>query len=217
MEYKLKSNQFPPKTLKQIKKERKQMIEEYLDGNFGRFLRRNNEKYKYQLVYSKDLKNWRKDKRVNIVNYLTENYTWPSHICLVVNTMKTLVKYYDRSMGLGTMHLAIAIIDLFEEDMYDYSFRKQSKLFGLDIPYKQLCSSEQALKEQKARGFIHINKFDDYDSGFSHVYSNVDKDYVYPLNLPHVYSQYNSKIPSDYVALPLIGVSGYTIIVTPKL
>lgn len=148
MKYTLKIKQFPPKTPKQIKSERKQIIEEYLDGNLRRFLRRNYEKYMYQLVFSKDLKKWSKDDRAPIVEYLKKEYQWPKHICEVVNTMKTLVKYYDRKYTIGTMHLAIAIIDLLDDDIWTYGRNRNNKHFSIGLPFRQLCTAEEAFKEQ---------------------------------------------------------------------
>ena len=217
MKYTLKLKQFPPKTPKQVKQERRQIITEYLDGNLQRFLRRNYEFYRYQLVFSKDLKKWSKDDRVKIVEYLKKEYIWPTHICEVVNTMKTLVKYYNRSFSLGTMHLAIAIIDLLDNDIWVYGRKRWNKRFKQGLSFVNFCTAEEAFKEQKARGFIHVNKFEDYEKTCSHVYSNVNVDYIYPINFPHMYSQYNSDIPSDYIALSIIGVQGFTRIEVPKL
>lgn len=217
MKYILKNKQFPPKMPKQVKQERKQIISEYLDGNLQRFLRRNYEFYRYQLVYSKDLKRWSKDDRLPIVEYLRKEYKWPKHLCEVVNTMKTLVKYYDRKYTIGTMHLAIAIIDLLDDDIWAYGNKRWNKRFQQGISHVPLCTPEEAFKEQKARGFIHVNLFEDYNKDYSQVFSNVNRDYVYPMNFPHKYSDYKSGIPTDYIAHSIIGVEGWTRIQIPKI
>ena len=217
MNYTMKCRQFPPKTPKQIKKERRQFINEFLDGNLRRFLRKNYKNYRNQLVFSKDLKKWDKQGKSNLVKLLKKHYEWPKHICEVVNVVKTLTTYYGMELNKITIDRAVALIDLFEDDMYDYHRVKYKDKYSKGLPLNIKITPEEALREQKARGFIHINYFEDYDREFSHVYSTVNDDYVYPINFPHKFRHHNDKIPSDYIGQSIVGVEGFTRIDIPNV
>lgn len=216
MNYTPKLDQFPPKSPKQLRKERNQIVEEYLEGNIKRFFRRHYKQYNNELVYSKILKHWKKDKRVRILNKILKHTEWPKNVCEIVNLMVTLVKHYDCTYNNRCLNLAVAILDLWEDDMYQYHSKRYKEKVQKGL-WRNKYTKEEAFKEQKARGFIHINYFEDYDKTYSHIYSNVDEDYVFPLNFPHVFGDFETGIPSDIVGHSLVGVSGWTKLQYPTL
>lgn len=220
MKFTLSHKAFPPKKLKQIKAERIEIINDYFEGNLLRFLRKHHKQSTYQFVYSQIFKKWKEDKQnKKLVRVILKNYTWPKHVCDIVNVMITLNKYYSRELNINTLRLAIVILDLFETDIDKYSQGRRARLFKLDL-YKVDNSDKQrklALKEQKARGFVHINEFEDWDPAYAHIFSIANRDYVYPLNFP--FSDFNKDLkdlPYAYVAQALVGVNGFTRLEEPK-
>jgi hypothetical protein len=178
--YQITATSFPPKSNKRIKVERVHIVKDYLDGNLKRFLRKHYRYSKNQLVYSVDFKEWAKDNRKNLVKYLKKYHPWPLHTITIVNILKTLVNEFDLPWDKNTLKLSIIIDDLFWQDIDEYRqarYNREIQIKGFKLPDKR-----KSWKEQKARGFIHINDFEDYDNKFAHVYSNIKSDYVYPVN-----------------------------------
>lgn len=218
--YTLNHKAFPPKKPQQIKGERVKIIEDCLEGNLLRFLRRHYKQHNYQFVYSKFFKKLRNKGKTDIIDYLHKHYEWPGHIIEVVNVMRTLNFYYEKPLSLNTLKMAIVIVDLFEMDIFKYNRKRWQKHCNLDLPFKGYSEQYKkwAFKEQKARGFIHVNKFEDWDGYFAHAISNIDTDYIYPVNFP--FSSYeierNRNIPSAYIGHVLVGVQGFTRLEEPR-
>lgn len=221
MNYTPKLNQFPPKTEKQIKRERKEFIREYLEGNLFRFLRRHHTHNQYELVFSKVFKRWRKEGNNKLVEYIIKNYEWPEHVCEIVNVMRTLVKYYGYKYDRKCLNVGAALLDMFQFDIDEYWKEhyykrcQEGRFYTLDQ-----YTEKEAFAEQKARGYIHVNEFQDYHKGSGHVFSNIDRYYVYPTNF---YTDYllTSDVKSGsqinvYVGLSLVGVGGWTRAELPK-
>lgn len=217
MLYTFNHKHFPPKTSKQVKKERIEVINNLLDGNLLRFLRYTFKPLRYQLVYSVTLKRWVKRGLKKEVDYLKNKYVYPKHLHEVVAVTEVLVSKYDKELCLHTIKVAEAIIDLFDNDIWEYNRKRYNKMRTTSNIPLRLVTKEQALKEQKARGFVHINDFEDFKRNKynSHIYSNVDSSYIYPENFSF---RFNTKHPERlyiYVAQSLIGVEGYTRVETP--
>ena len=219
MKFTLSHKAFPPKRMKQIKAERIKIIEDYLEGNLLRFLRKHYKNSVYQYVYSETFSKWKKEGHKQVVRIILKNYVWPKHVCNIVNVMTTLNKYYGLPININTVKVAIVILDLFEMDIDKYGQQRRGRLFKMDM--YQVDNSEKArkkaLKEQKARGFVHINEFEDWDPYYAHIFSLVDMDYVYPMNFP--FSHFNEEykdLPYAYVAHTLVGVNGFTRLKEPQ-
>lgn len=198
-------------TPKLIKERRIYILKEYFDGSIRRLLRKLYKPYMYELVYSKGLKKLPSDIR----EYLIQCNPWPINICKIYNIYKTLVNKLDMLETRFTMELAKYIWLYFGEDIEEYRTKKYPKTVN-NRGFKQNHTAKEALREQKARGFIHINKFEDYKKRYAHVYSNVDRDYIYPMNFWHnIKNKKHSEIMS-YHGQYLVGVSGFTSVILPK-
>ena len=138
-----------------------------MDGNLRRFLRKNYKNYRNQLVFSKDLKKWDKQGKSNLVKLLKKHYEWPKHICEVVNVVKTLTTYYGMELNKITIDRAVALIDLFEDDMYDYHRVKYKDKYSKGLPINIKITPEEALREQKARVGKTAEEFEKYQQNLS--------------------------------------------------
>lgn len=216
MVYTMKADQFPPKTTKQVKKERVEVVTKLFDGNLLRFLRRNYKHQRYQLTYSVVLKAWEKQGYTQLVEGLKQSYKYPAHLNEIVAVMRTLVKYYDKPLDSKTRKIAEAVVDLFEEDIYWHTRKRLGRYIG-STGKINLVDSKKALKEQKARGFVHINEFEDYKRKYSHIYSLVDPDYIYPVNFVHGWTPEHKPLIDIYIGITLVGVEGFTRTVIPKI
>jgi len=90
------------------------------------------------------------------------------------------------------------------------------KRYNRALPAYMILSSKAALKEQKARGFIHVNDFDDYDKIASHVWSSVDEDYLWPANCAHGIIGRDKGHKDIYIMQHCVGVGGWTRCQIPK-
>lgn len=211
-----------PKTRKEIKMERVEVINQYFDGNLLRFLRRHNKQYVYQRVYTRYIKPWRKDKPelVELLHAVLKDrngLVWPKHVKDVVNIMRTLELHYGFKLNKKCCKVALMIDDLFEVDIYDYHREHKQTLLVQDKFIVKNLTREQALKEQKAMGFIKSIKYEDHDWRFAHLQSNIDPRLIYPYNFVHdlIYNV-GSKNIIYQVGMSLAGVQGFTRINIPK-
>ena len=199
----------PPKL---IKERRIFILKEYFNGNIRRLLRKMSKQYNYQLVYSKGLKKL----EPKLKTYLLSCNPWPINICKIYNIYTTLINKFDFTPNKATMELAKYIWLYFDDDIDEYmhnKYVKSIKIRGFNLN----LTSREALREQKARGFVHINLFSDYKKKYAHVYSTIDEDYIYPLNLWHnIREKKHSEIMS-YHGQYLVGVRGFTQVILPKV
>jgi hypothetical protein len=162
----------------------------------------------YQLTYSKTFKRWKKNKYTKpLVRALKNSSLEPAQVNHVCNTLWVLEKKTSMDLGQTMLDLALLLYHTYDGEVGDYYSRVILRHKG----FKQ-CTPDQALKEQKARGFIHINDFEEFDITWSHVRSIVNYDYYYPRNFAMGGDQYQSDPgnPGAYGGLVLVGVSGYT-------
>lgn len=210
-----------PLTLEEKKRRRRILLKEYLEGKFRRFLRKHSKRYWYELVYSRTIPKWRKDKvSREAVDNLLKKGLYPTQVRDIINIMYTLEEHFDWVVNKKNMEIAYHIWDYFDIDKIEpYMLRKyRDNLASRNRPMSYyLCTPRQALREQKARGFIHINEFEDYDREFAHIFSTVDSNYVIPENFSYHSKQFHPDRMYIYIAHGVLGVRGYTKLVTPPL
>ena len=193
--------------MKKAKRKAIKVLEE-LEVPKVRFIRWAGSRQNFQLTYSVTFKRWRKNKKLRkLVKAFKRSDYWPAQVNEICNIIWVLEKKCGMKIGQGIIGTAIDLWEGLQGDISDYYVRVYVKTRKF-----KLCTPRQALKEQKARGFIHINDFEDFDPEYSHVRSNVDRDYFYPLNLAHSASQYkdNPGSPGVYGGQSAIGVRGHT-------
>lgn len=206
---------------KEIRRERKRVTKLYLEGNLHRFLRRHHRQAIYEGVYLDYVTKWEKQPILRvIVKQLKQKIRWPLEICNIINIMRTLYMYYDYEYDEEGAKVAWEIYRNFEDDIEAYNKAKYNRWISINGFGKwPRLGAKKAFKEQKARGFIHVNDFEDYDRKCCHIFSNVNKDYIYPLNFYHFTKKwdYNKRGHMEiYIAQRLYGVQGWTRIVIPK-
>lgn len=200
-----------PETKKEKERRIKILKEDYLEGNYIRFVRKLTKRYYYQLVYSRTLPRWRKENK-KAVKKLLSLCVWPSHVVDVANILYTLEKHFGWAISEKNVLIAFTIWEYLDEDIYNRMHKKYVDNFKLkirDVSY-YTPKPRQAFKEQLARGFIHINDFDDFDKNKHHVYSNVKKDYIYPLNFGMTTIDRGEGLENVYIGQSLVGVRGWT-------
>lgn len=178
--------------------------------NIKKFVRKHVSYYDYQLVYSKLIPKIKKYKGGNrIIRKLKKDANYNCrHVSEIINITFTLHKFFDKPLNTQTILLAIDINRHHWDYIYDYMKEQREK--GKVIGKINKLTSRQALKEQKARGFIHVNDFEDYDRKAAHIYSNIDRDLLYPQNFSHGIF-YHWRYPlSIYIGQYVYGVQGFT-------
>jgi len=139
----------------------------------------------------------------------------------MLNIFITLDKHFSIGFNIKAFEDILAVeeelidmIKTYMDAIYLKRFKTNPKRFK-----KYWLQPKAALIEQKARGFVHINDFDDFDINSVHLVSSVNRDYYYPLNIHTTTTQLKSncdKIISPYIVAYLIAVEGWTRIEFPK-
>lgn len=202
-----------PKTAEYIDMEKEQVIEDIFEGDLELFLKRWYRHNRTNLIYSKVIPKWEKSKNTRrAVRYLKKNLEWPNHIREVINLLRTLEKYYEAEINKENAQLAIEIWELFSDGEFsEYSHKAwTNKVARKGFENIRRISEAQAWKEQKARGFIHENDFEEFDKNAAHVYSLINRNYLYPLNFYHGGYTPLAMSTHIYIGLPLVGVEGFT-------
>ncbi|MAO08062.1 MAG: hypothetical protein CL596_05045 [Alteromonas sp.] len=178
-----------PKDREYIEAEKEQVIEDIFEGNLNRFMR------KYYRVSERNLMTFskvvpklqkeRSSKRA--IRWLYKKCRWPRHRQEIINILLTLDKYYDVEFSRPNMEVAFEIWELFSDYEFSTFF---NKAYGKTLDKKGFAgikrlNSKQALKEQKAIGYVKIKKFEELDKNFAHVYSNIKENFIYPFNFYH--------------------------------
>lgn len=176
-----------------------------------KFIRQCSKRYSFQQTYSVTFKKWKRDKKKRkIMLRLKRTKLWPAQINQVANIMWVLENHYECS-NKNIVEYAVKLWYEYDDRIYDRIMEKYTKKGKLMI-----MSPKDALREQKARGFIKINDFENYLKKWDHIQSTVNRDYYYPMNFPGTGEQIilcrNKKreIPTGYCALSAIGVKGHT-------
>lgn len=204
-------------------------IEVYFGGNFRRFLRKHREQYYYQLTYCRTFRKWKKDRvknkaRRRIIKLCNK---LPGEVNDVANILLTLEKHYDWEVNKDNASIAFDIHIMLGKNISDYNMEKCSRS-NRDIKFKIPHSPRQAIREQKARGFIEKHEFEEYDDRFAHVLSIADRSLIYPCNILTIPLEMKLKNDSErtegkniifntmYKGLRSIGVQGHTRVENPS-
>lgn len=189
---------------------RQKLYNDLEDFNLKKFMRKHREYYDYQLVYSKLIPKIKKIKGGSRVIRKLKKAANKNikHISEIINITFTLNKYFNKPLSVRTIQMAININRIYWDDIYDYMKVQRQK--GVILGKVNQLNAKKALAEQKARGFIHVNDFEDYNKEAAHIYSNVDRDLIYPENFSHgIFYRYKYPI-SIYIGQYIYGVQGYT-------
>lgn len=189
---------------------KQELIDQLLDGKLNKFLKHHRSQYRFEMVYSRTFPEWQEEHNSRrAVKWLKRTARWPKHIVEVVNIAITLNKKYGLEITRPNVELCYKLWDhISHEEMYDYmklDWHKRVKAGKLGI-----VPAKKAFKEQKARGYIHVNDWEDFDRICSHSYSNVDRDYIYPENFTHGAKTRGRGDISIHIGNSLVGVSGHT-------
>jgi len=194
-------------------------IDYYMEGNMKRFLRKHRYQYFYQKTYSHTLVKV-KESNKKAYKQIMEVGLYPQDLRHILNIFITL----DKHFGIGFNMRCFREILVIEEQLMDIIKHYMNKLSARrwkeqsPIPSRLALTAKEALKEQKARGFIHINEFDDYHPKCSHIISNADDSYFYPLNISPYINPIKGEstiIHNPYILTSLIAVEGWTRIRVP--
>jgi len=132
-------------------------------------------------------------------------HTYKIWLCLKENYPE-LKNYRSLALGIYAKYGS----ELLEVASYwRYTLYRKNKITKGLRPGSILPRS-MALIEQKARGFIHRNDMLGYDEGYSHIISNINPNYIIPINIPRGWPDKGSKVPEIHRGQYLYGVAGYT-------
>ncbi len=140
----------------------------------------------------------------------------PAQVNNICNIAWVLEKKYGVKIQEDLIETSILLWEAFQDNIDDYYIKIILK--PNDYSKFKRCTEAQAFKEQKARGFIHINDFEDFDIEYDHIKSIIDRDYYYPMNLAHTGEQYakTTNNPGVYGGSYSIGVRHYTMTETAQ-
>jgi len=207
-----------PKTEEYKTLEKEQIIEDIFEEDLGKFLKRYTRVSKPKPIHSDLIPKWKGDRdKKKAVRWLNRNLDWPKHKVEVINVLRTLERYYDAEINKDNVILAKEIWDLFDDELTSTLKQAWVKecLRKKWVNVRRL-SKNQAIAEQKALGYIHINDFDDYDREAAHVFSIAMKDYVYPENYYYGGKKDMGYEYHIYITFPLVGIAGYSKLVIPS-
>lgn len=179
--------------------------------NKARFIRQCAKRNRFQLTYSVIFKEWKLDKEKNKYRLqLIRSGLFPAQINDVVNIMYVLIKKNKKTHPM-IVAMAIELWDKYQAEIDDYV----SKRYPFNSGIKPL-SPKKAFREQKARGFVKLNDFDDYNRRYDHIQSTINTNYYYPMNFPYKPEQLmrdrklGDNVIIAYAGISAIGVRGYT-------
>lgn len=196
-------------------KENQNKLEEILeDLNISReaFVRRAWKRcYHYQLTYYKIFKKWRNNPEYKrLPAWFKRQPLYPTEINSIVNMMFVLEQRFGLDLVRDNiLQKAIFLSFMLENDLSDRTLELY-KRNGFTVP--KGYNRKKAQKEMLARGFIHINDFEDYKPGYNYVVSNIgNREYYYPLRCFYNYDHcLDEGLLSAHVLQGLVGVPGYT-------
>jgi len=189
-------------------------IDYYMEGNMLRFLRKHRYQYFYQKTYSHTLKIVKKSNPKAYKEIMAVGL-YPQDLRHILNIFITLDKHFEIGFNLKCFREILVI----EEELMDVIKPYMNKLATRrwkeqsPIQARLALTAKEALREQKARGFVHINEFDDYNPKCSHIISNVNNSYYYPLNIsPYInpIKGESTVVHNPYILSSLIAVEGWT-------
>lgn len=196
-----------------------EFIDYYMEGNLQRFLRKHQKQHHFCLTYSITLKHVRKSNK-KAYKFLKSEIEYPKHMSDCLNVFITL----DKHFGIGCFIKNIKDYLVIEEELTEiirvYMGKVRTRKMVLKLWHidDEIPSREEAIKEQKARGFMHVNDFEDYKGNYAHILSTATKNLYYPVNI-RTCSQQREYVDqptiSPYIIQSLVGVPGWTRIIIP--
>lgn len=206
------------KKLQKNKTNLNSFIDYYMEGNIRRFLRLHKKDYFFQRTYSKTLIKM-KESNPKVYQKVMDKKLYPQDLRRALNVFITLDKHFAIGFTMKAFGEYLEIEEELTEVIGKYMNKVSIIRYKNPSLYKNPLTASQALKEQKARGFIHINDFEDFDPRTAHIISIVNDNYYYPINIAK-YSKINKgdnyMVVSPYILSALIAVEGYTRINIPK-
>mgnify|MGYP005863413893 CR=1 FL=1 len=193
----------------------KEVETKLLEGRLRTFLRRFRPYYYNENIHHSFIKKNKSEPKFKIgLRWLRKQTDWPVHQSQIINILRLLVKWYGEDFNKKGFKRAYTLwLLIWDYELSDYF--KKDWLVKVKNNNLKLTTPEKAFKEHKARGFIHVNDYEDYDRDAAHVFSNVNRDYVYPQNFSHgvFKTEYKWNI---YIGHYCVGVKGYTRTEIPK-
>lgn len=182
---------------------------EHIEKRPKKFFKRLRPFYKFELVWSKTFKRWKKQNFAHRIKHLKKLRKLPGEINSIGNIIRCLDKYYppEGKISYGnktTVETAVIIWDFYGKRIHSHMV----KHFQIGKEAQKIRhTEEEAIKELKARGFVpradvDLESSKPYIRCISH-----DADLVYPVQF---------ELNDTYEKFPLISVSGYTGIKPPR-
>ena len=205
------------RTIREIDK-LQDFINYYMEGNMRRFLRKHKNQYFFELTYSHTLKKIKASNK-KVYKELMRYDIYPNRLRDYLNIFITLDKHFAIGFNMRAFKELLEI----EEEMIDIIQPYMQNLYNRRWALKSdrgktgWLQPKEALKEQKARGFIHINDFENFDNKAAHIISNVDNAYYYPINIHSRQKGKTDTITCAHVFGSLHSVPGHTRIKMPML
>lgn len=206
------------------------VIKKYLQGDLERFLKRVYRYSKHELIFSVTLNEYEKEVpgiRKQILRIFRKEY--PGNIAQIINVHRVMVKYYDFVIDLEDIALCHRIDHVLFTDIHAYRVKQTNYRVNKLMLNSHSIKAGAALKELKARGFIHVNDFEDFDRNMAHISTNANipdkgKKLYYPMNFTWDAKSKANVINKGknwwdftdvYLIHGVIGVSGFTRVSTP--
>lgn len=197
-----------------------EVIQKYLRKDFERFLKRLYRQNRDELIFSKTLKVW-KEQHLDIYQYLKSNFQkeYPVEICYLINVHKVMCQHYYFEMDLEDFKRSQRIADVTFYSFKEYLTKRlnQNHRDGIYISPKH--NRLEARQELLARGFVKQRKIKNFDRKYAWITSNNNISgsqlvYPIPMTVGVIKGTKWFKIPNAYMVHGLIGITGFTRILT---
>lgn len=210
---------------------KRDIISKYLDGDLQRFLKRVYRYSKNELIFSVTLKKY-DEKCPGIKKEILRKFKreFPGLICDAIHVHEVMVKYYSFIIDMEDIYLSWHISNVLADDIKKHRENKLREKYtsGKYIRFFKPVTPAQAKRELRARGFVKINDFEDYDPKWAHITTNINigfkpgKRLYYPRNFAwDDYTKTKARKNQDFVDIYLasgqgVGISNFTRILTPR-
>lgn len=182
-----------------------------VEDDINAFLKKLSRVFLHEMVFTKTFRVWEKKKMGWRIKHLSKLKRLPAEIAVIGNIIKVLDKYYpseNEKSGITygnktVVETAVIIYDMYHKKIW---YRMRKKFVKRNPADLIRYSAEEALAEQKARGFIHSSGVD-LDPKLATIQSNVDKNYIWPKQM---------ELNIAYEKSSLIAVSGFTGVKPPR-
>ena len=190
----------------------RRIVKDIFAGKLKRFLKNHEKQYWYEKTYSRLIPRLMKNpKSKRGVEWLLKQDLMPNRNRDILNVAVTLEKYYNTPISRLNLFKAYVILVEAEEDI-----EQHMKDIWVETCYSDLrqMRPRQAIKEQKARGFVMLDDFEEYDSSLAHVKSSINPKLIWPENFRHGIGK--KELKEIYSVFHKIGVAGFTSCSLPK-